>query len=120
MSNAEEKMEEYYKRIAPKEFSEVENNMVNRIIEILGPCGRMISGSKSSYKGNAVFNANLCIESRKLWFGDIDLDKDKKKLQAIADCFAEPIYILREMDARFDTENSPKLENAKAIFKPSF
>jgi hypothetical protein len=72
--------------------------------------GRMISGSKSGYMernpGNkVVFNANIVIESRgKVWYGDIDLSLDAAELMGVAKDLGEPMYILREMDARFENE----------------
>ena len=44
----------------------------------LGYNGRMISGSKSGYsrthkKNLAVFNANVCTENGKIWYGDLDV-----------------------------------------------
>lgn len=64
--------------------------------------GRMISISKSMYKGNAVFNANLFTEEDgKLWHGDIDLDKDKSILLSLSREIGKSIYLLRESDGVF-------------------
>ena len=74
--------------------------------------GRMISGSKSGYwenhKGNLiVFNANIIIESRgKIWHGDLDVTLDYENLEKVAEALEEPLYILREMDARFENEDA--------------
>ena len=74
--------------------------------------GRMISGSKSMYweehKDNLiVFNANIIIESRgKVWHGDLDVTLDRERLQKACDALEEDLYILREMDARFDKEDA--------------
>ena len=74
--------------------------------------GRMISGSKSGYWENhkenlIVFNANIIIESRgKIWHGDLDVTLDYEKLEKVAEALEEPLYILREMDARFDKEDA--------------
>jgi hypothetical protein len=83
--------------------------------------GRMISGSKRSPKGHVcVFNANLCTkEHGKFWFGDIDLTDDRKDLERIAAEKGCDIYVLREMDARFSNEASPKFENAIAVISPT-
>lgn len=73
--------------------------------------GRMISGSKSGYRqlypnNDVVFNANIVIATRgKIWFGDLDLTLDTEKLKEISKALSEPLYILREMDARFDNED---------------
>ena len=73
--------------------------------------GRMISGSKSGYmerypKHEVIFNANIVIGSRgKVWYGDLDLTLDTEKLQEIACALKETLYVLREMDARFENED---------------
>ena len=74
--------------------------------------GRMISGSKSYYysehKDNLiVFNANIIIESRgKIWHGDLDVTIDRENLEKVAKALEEDLYILREMDARFENEDA--------------
>ena len=84
--------------------------------------GRMISGSKSSYmqlypKHVVVFNANIVTKSRgKVWFGDLDLTLDEAKLKIVASALKEPLYVLREMDARFENEDQDfKFYQAKAV-----
>ncbi len=75
--------------------------------------GRMISGSKSLYRkvnpGNfTVFNANvLTEEDGKIWFGDLDLTEDDEILKKIAEKIGKKLYVLREMDCRFENENKP-------------
>lgn len=91
--------------------------------KILGMNGRMISGSKSGYlnhypKNLAVFNANICTKNEgKIWYGDIDLTLDRDKLSELAKSLENEVYVLYEMDARFENEASPKLENAVVVFK---
>ncbi len=74
--------------------------------------GRMISGSKSSYYDEhsdnlIVFNANIIIETRgKVWHGDLDVTVDYENLEKIAETLEEPLYILREHDARFENEDA--------------
>lgn len=74
--------------------------------------GRMISGSKSTYyqenpNNLIVFNANIVIETRgKIWHGDLDVTVDFQNLKKVAETLEEPLYVLREMDARFEHENS--------------
>ena len=85
--------------------------------EILGVCGRMIDASKSDYSRAhpthvVVFNSNVCTKNGKIWYGDIDVTLDEDKLKLLADELDEKIYVLYEMDARFDNEDSPKLDNA--------
>lgn len=90
--------------------------------KILGISGRMISGSKSGYsnrypKNIAVFNANVCTKNEgKIWFGDIDLTLSHEELSELARSLETDVYVLYEMDARFENEASPKLENALVVF----
>ena len=84
-------------------------------------CGRMISGSKIAPKGEVcVWNANLCTKTKgKFWFGDLNLTKDIEQLKLAAQEKGENVYVLREMDARFQTEASPRFENAVAKIDPA-
>lgn len=86
--------------------------------ENFGVSGRMINGSKQSPKGHeCVWNANICTKRfGKIWFGDIDLTTDKKKLTLFSEFAGEEIFVLRESDARFKNESTPKFENAVAVF----
>jgi hypothetical protein len=83
--------------------------------------GRMISGSKSFYsnafpKNFVVFNANICTRTKgKIWYGDLDVTKDEEKLKELAANAGEDLYILREMDGRFENEAKPLLDRAVAI-----
>jgi len=86
--------------------------------------GRMISGSKSGYKERfpdhkVVFNANIVTKSRgKVWYGDVDLTMDTPQLMNIARELKEPLYVLYEMDARFENEDQPfKFYESKAVAK---
>ena|ERR1035437_4708888 len=67
--------------------------------------GRMLSGSKISPLGQkCVWNANIVTKSQgKVWFGDVNITKDGPLLKEIAAEAGEPLYVLREMDCRFDT-----------------
>lgn len=91
--------------------------------KILGMNGRMISASKSGYRDRyprnlAMFNANVCTkEEGKLWYGDIDLTISREQLSELAKSLETDVYVLYEMDARFENEASPKLENAVVIFR---
>ena len=90
-----------------------EQELIDVVDEILGPCGKMLSGSKIAPPGqNVVWNANVCVGSRKVWFGDLNVTKSEDKLKALAKLAGEPVYVLREMDARFNNEAKPLLENA--------
>lgn len=91
---------------------------------ILGHPGRMISGSKSGYirqfpNNRPVFNANVCVESGKIWHGDLDLTLDGDKLQQLTNELDERVYVLYEMDARFENEESPLLDQAIETYEPN-
>lgn len=95
------------------------DSIFDTIKEFLGDSGRMIAGMKIAPKGQVcVWNGNIIVEGKKVWYGDVNLTKDAKKLQMIANIIQKPLYILREMDARFDTQNAPKLERAVAVIQP--
>jgi len=85
--------------------------------EQLGLRGRMLLGSKSGYRimfpcNFVVFNANLIVDGKKVWFGDIDVSRDVIKLKSIARKVGKRVYVLSEMDGRFgENEENPKVEN---------
>lgn len=100
---------------------------IEKAMDHLGMCGRLLSMSKSDYldrfpDNKVVFNANVCIggkkgwirssPAQKIWFGDLDVTKDEKVIDDLAHELGEQVYVLREMDARFKNEDAPKLENA--------
>jgi hypothetical protein len=80
-----------------------------------------MSGSKRGPAGHVcVWNANLCTKADgKFWFGDLDLTADAADLKQLAVEKGCDIYVLRERDARFDTERAPRFENAVAIISPA-
>ena len=88
--------------------------------------GRMISGSKSGYRSmypdnEVYFNANIFTKEGKVWFGDLDLTKEDAALQSIADESKKTLYVLSEMDGRFENENLPEKQIkkvAKRVYKP--
>jgi hypothetical protein len=73
--------------------------------------GRMISGSKSGYRekypdNEIYFNANIFVLGEgKVWWGDLDLTLDEKNLKCVARDLGKDLFILREMDGRFENEN---------------
>ena len=93
------------------------------LMETIGFPGRMISMSKSAYVDSKktsvpIFNANICTkESGKIWFGDLDVTLDKEKLSALATGMGQDIYVLRELDARFENEEHPRLDQFVIVFK---
>jgi hypothetical protein len=79
----------------------------------LGFPGRMISASKSGYKERnpdclVIFNSNVCTEKGKIWWGDLDVTKSKDALSELAKETGETIYVLFEMDGRFEHEEIQK------------
>jgi hypothetical protein len=72
--------------------------------------GRMISYSKSTYRAahpnNVVcFNGNIFTGEGKAWWGDIDVTVSDAALQEVANETGKTLYVLREMDGRFENEN---------------
>lgn len=72
----------------------------------------MIAYNKSTYtrlnpRNRVFFNANIATREGKIWWGDLDITKDREKLQNVADELDTTLYILREMDYRFGTEKRP-------------
>lgn len=82
---------------------------------------RMLSGSKSyyssKYPNNVVFfNANMVDEKiGKVWYGDLDLTVDSKKIIKIAKKLKTTFYILSERDGRFENES----KSARKLIKKS-
>jgi len=94
------------------------NEIVN---QKLGIPGAMISHSKRLYKeehpnNKVFFNGNVIIDNKKVWFGDIDVTYKSKILQELADELNKNIYVIPELDGRFDNEENPLLHNA-VVFK---
>lgn len=92
-------------------------DLYKKAVEILGMPGRMVSASKSGYStahpdNIVVFNSNVCTESGKIWYGDIDVTLDEAKLKELAEAIGERIYVIYEMDGRFENEAKPKLDDA--------
>jgi len=86
--------------------------------------GRMISGSKSGYRdrfpdNEVYFNANIFILGEgKVWYGDLDITKDREELQKIARNLGKTLFVLREMDGRFENESLKDKEIiSKAVCK---
>lgn len=78
----------------------------------LGYLGRMISGSKTGYCRRrpvnlVAFNANICTKNEKIWWGDIDITLDIDKLKKVSMKTGIDLYILYEMDGRFENEEKP-------------
>lgn len=90
---------------------------------VLGCPGRMIFGSKSAFRKYypaevVVFNANVCVEDGKIWYGDINFTTDIKQLQQLADSLNQKIYVVEEHLGRFHNELKPVIEKAVFVFHP--
>jgi hypothetical protein len=88
---------------------------------ILGILGRMIYFSKSGYmdlypRNLVVFNANVCTQESKIWYGDLDITNDIDKLQRLSTELDMTIYVLYEIDGGFENENHPLLDRYIAKF----
>jgi len=85
--------------------------MKEKFIEENLPNGRIISFSKSAYvekfpDNEVYFNANIFVLGEgKIWYGDIDLTMDREKLEKIASQSGKDLFVLRELDGRFENEN---------------
>ena len=86
--------------------------------------GAMLGASKSAYadlhkNDLVIFNANICTkEFGKVWWGDLNVTKSQKHLHKLADDAGVDIYVLNEMDARFQFEAAPQLHKAMVVFQP--
>lgn len=73
--------------------------------------GRMIGYSKSGYlekfpDNEVYFNSNIfSLGEGKLWYGDLDITRDRENLEKIASEIGKDLYVLREMDGRFENES---------------
>jgi len=88
------------------------------IREIMGSPGRLINMSKGRYRYEnprnlVVFNSNIFTQSgKKIWYGDIDVTTNEQDLIDLNKVINEKIYLLYEMDGRFENEKTPKIEKA--------
>jgi hypothetical protein len=103
--------------------------MTENFIQFLGYPGKMISGSKSGYMnrnpGNlVVFNSNVIVLDEekgflgikkpvavKAWFGDIDITQSREELKSLSADLGKTLLVLYETDARFENEDTPRIEN---------
>ena len=105
--------------VFPSEFDRTRNR-TQLAEKFLGYCGRMIAGSKSGYSkylpcNTPVFNANVVTAEGKAWHGDLDLTTDEAILVKAAEGMETTLYVLYEMDGRFENADKPKIEQALAI-----
>jgi len=85
--------------------------------QYLGHPGIMLSRSKVAPEGQkVVWNANVCtIGHGKVWFGDLNVTTSIDELSNLAFHLNTPVYVLREMDARFENENNPLFDEAVIV-----
>lgn len=75
-------------------------------------------GSKSGYRDRhphhlVIFNANVCTRrDGKIWWGDLDVTVTFREIRALAEELGVTVYVLRELDARFDTAEAPLFHQA--------
>lgn len=88
--------------------------------------GRLLSASKSDYRdenpnNEVYFNANIFTKRGKVWWGDLDITFDAEKIERISEASGEKLYILKEMDGRFENEGISEIQiMQKAVFTTSF
>ena len=76
-------------------------------------------GSKSAYaaahpKAEAIFNANVFTGKQgKVWWGDLDLARDKPVLEKVARKIRCRLYVVREHDGRFENADQTHAEVVK-------
>ena len=86
----------------------------------LGFSGRLLAESKNDYRKKypdhkVFFNANIFAEEilfrgdmlllGKVWYGDLDLNLDETKLNDIAKRTESRLFVVKELDGRFENEN---------------
>lgn len=88
----------------------------------LGMPGAMITGSKGSYDaahpGHRVFfNANLAVDGRFVWYGDLDIDEPKtaERLRTIAREANAPVHVLAEHPYRFEVPTREEILSDKLV-----
>lgn len=96
-----------------------------QIQQYLGYNGRMICMSKSMYrqshpKNRVYFNA--CIfdkDANQIWWGDVDVTRDKRKIQKIANLSNQTLYLTPEHPFRTDFNKVTKelLESDEYVIK---
>jgi hypothetical protein len=89
--------------------------------------GRLVAYNKAAYAARnpdhlIIFNASIfTLQSGKVWFGDLNINIDLNKLQRVADELKEELFILNEVDARFNGEKvatSIVIKKAVITIKP--
>ena len=105
-------------------FKEIYGETIGTFYEKGFISGRMISGSKSTYRqkypnNEVYFNANIFVLGEgKVWYGDLDITVDRDLLEDISRLCGKKLYILQEMDGRFEnTDITDEQIITRAIIK---
>jgi hypothetical protein len=107
--------------VGPAPPIDMEFSAIDRVAAAFSRCGLSIGrcfGSKFAYRaanpGHCFIpNANVfCRRQGKVWWGDLDLARDKPKLNAAARRLRARLYILAEHDGRFEKAS---LEHSKVV-----
>lgn len=93
------------------------------VSKFLGWPGNLLSWSKSGYRDKypdnlVVFNANVCVGLEKIWYGDLDITISKDTLVNLSKELNDVVFVLYEMDGRFDNEVDPKIDKYVVKFNP--
>jgi hypothetical protein len=96
-------------------------NKEQKAQSIIGPLGAIISHSKSGYRERhpenlSIFNANICTKDEKIWWGDLDVTLKQTFIADLAFILSEDLYVLYEMDGRFENEGEPKVDRYAVKF----
>ena len=67
---------------------------------LLGREGHICSGSKSCGPAMAVFNANVVIGDKIVWYGDVDMDEKRVLLKILSMHIGAPIEVYYESGLR--------------------
>lgn len=103
----------------------MENKVIKKLEEHLGASGKSfrLKQRYSKYQNHLLIHrANLCLENEGvIWSGDLDFTVEETFLKKLCKENNLSIYILKELDARFNIKNPPleraliKINNKKTI-----
>jgi hypothetical protein len=105
------------------EFHSPDPKVTAMAVLYLGELNRCF-GSKTAYgrthpQNKVVFNANVCtMRWGKIWHGDLDLTLQEDAVGLLARRLEEAVYVLYEMDARFETATAPRYDRAVLVAHP--
>jgi len=100
-------------RVAPAIDAEFKPKPATEVFDVVGLARGRCFGSKSGYRQMNrrhffVPNANVfCRSHGKVWWGDLDLWSDARRLEQAAQQLRCRLFVLREHDGRFDRAEMP-------------